>query len=129
MGSAPHKSILVIEDDAAIRETLRLALEIEGYPVSTASNGQEGLSLLAKIPPPGLILLDLMMPVMNGWEFVEAIGRDRAFDMIPIVIITAFGDLVSSSESPPVIRKPVDLAKLLKIIDGYIGPPSGATEG
>lgn len=67
------RSILIIEDEKAIRETFRLALEMEGYQVNEASNGKEGLEALSTMPRPCVILLDLMMPVMNGWAFIRAL--------------------------------------------------------
>src|SRR5215471_13743137 len=91
-GRNDPKSILLIEDEVDIRTILKDALEWEGYCVYTASNGKEGIDLLTKIPPPSLILLDLMMPVMNGWEFADALDVDRACRDIPIVILSAFSD-------------------------------------
>ncbi len=60
------KDILVVEDDAGIREALRMILELEGYNIREASNGKEGLEVLKSMPRPCLILLDLMMPIMDG---------------------------------------------------------------
>jgi CheY-like chemotaxis protein len=86
------KRVLVVEDEDVIRETFGLALELEGYKVFTAANGKEALDLLSKIPAPCLILLDLMMPVMNGWEFIEAVQKDASLSTIPVVVVTAYGD-------------------------------------
>src|SRR5215813_15029996 len=82
-------SILLIEDEVDIRTILKDALEWEGYHVYTASNGKEGMEILLQMPAPGLILLDLMMPVMNGWEFAKALEVDRAYAETPIVTISA----------------------------------------
>ena len=73
----PHQPIFVIEDDADLRETMKDLLEMEGFSVMTAENGREGLKLIERNGKPCLILLDMMMPVMNGWEFLEAMQRDQ----------------------------------------------------
>ncbi|MEO5970088.1 MAG: response regulator [Bdellovibrionia bacterium] len=70
------KSILVVEDEESIRENFQLLLELEGYSVFTASNGKESLRILKTIEKPCLILLDLLMPVMNGMEFLEAKSQE-----------------------------------------------------
>jgi CheY-like chemotaxis protein len=117
-------SILVIEDDDGVRETLRLVLDIEGYPVFTAANGQEGLELLPKLSHPCLILLDLMMPIMDGWAFAEAIDRDPVLATIPVVVVTAFeGELVSLKKKCGVIKKPIDLDHLMKVVVKNCGYP------
>jgi CheY-like chemotaxis protein len=109
-------NILIVEDEKGIQEILKDALEMEGYKVFTADNGQEGLDLLPKIPTPCLILLDLMMPVMNGWQFAEVMSKDMTLATIPIVIVTAFGDRAKLIPSKGVIKKPVDLDALLNIV-------------
>src|SRR5262245_22552685 len=84
------RSILVVEDDADTRESLRAVLEVARYDVRTASNGREALEVLARIEAPGLILLDLMMPVMSGFEFLAARREDAALERIPVVIVSAW---------------------------------------
>lgn len=113
---AKFKSILIIEDEKAIQEVLKDAIELEGYNVSTADNGQEGLNILPRMPTPCLILLDLMMPVMNGWQFAEAISKDMVLATIPIVIVTAYGDRAGLIPSKGVLKKPVDLDTLLNVV-------------
>ena len=119
------KSILVIEDDEGIRETLKMSLELEGYKVFTAVNGKDGLESLRTIPRPGLILLDLMMPVMNGWEFVEAVQTKDGLATIPVVVVTAYGVKEDSIKANAVIRKPVNLDMLLETARQWCGNPSG----
>lgn len=115
--------ILIVEDDESIRDVLQSALEFEGYNVHTAVNGQEGLNLLPQIKKPCLILLDLMMPVMDGWTFVETISKvkDTKLLQIPIVVVSAFtsdkDDKLKTVRS--VIKKPVDLDQLLKQVEMY----------
>src|SRR5258706_14472013 len=86
----PAKTILLIEDDPDIREELADVLDARGYHVLVAANGKAGLDLLATMESPCLILLDLMMPVMHGWEFLEAKAKTAALSEIPVVILSAF---------------------------------------
>jgi len=106
------KSILIIEDEDGIREGLGLSLKVGGYHVLVASNGREGLDILSQITPPQLIFLDLMMPVMNGWEFIENIKNNEKLSKIPIVVISAYSEQVQSIQSQGFLKKPIDL-KLL----------------
>lgn len=119
---SPSRKILIIEDDHDIRETYRQLLELEGYEVVTASNGKEGLELLKRMGRPSLILLDLMMPVMNGWEFLAAQKGDQALANIPVVVVTAAGkDKEKSVEAAGYIKKPVELQSLLDTVKQYCG--------
>jgi CheY-like chemotaxis protein len=114
------KSVLVIEDDAGIRETIELLLEIQGYRVVIADNGRQGLDALSKMPRPGLILLDLMMPVMNGWEFAEAL-KHTEYANAPVVILTACGDQEINLKCDGIIRKPFEVNTLLKTVEKWCG--------
>lgn len=114
-----NKPILIVEDDNDIRETLQQALELEGFRVFTAPNGQDALESLPKIEKPGLILLDLMMPVMNGWQFLEAKKGHADLMTIPVIVITAAGDKVKTVDANGVIKKPVDLDDLLSVVKQY----------
>jgi CheY-like chemotaxis protein len=116
-----YKNILVIEDNKEIQESLKLALELEGYHVFTADNGLEGLDQLSKIPTPCVIILDLMMPVMDGWQFVEEVNKNLMFSTIPIVVVSAFGDKKTTPKSSDYIPKPIDLEALLKTISKHCG--------
>ena len=115
-------NILLIEDDMDIRTILKDALELEGYRVCTASNGKEGIEMLPAIPVPGLILLDLMMPVMNGWEFATALETYRAYAEIPIVTLSAFSDPEKRIRANGFIKKPVDLEVLFAVVKKHCGP-------
>src|SRR5579859_3405973 len=84
-----RKSILVVEDDAATRDAVALVLQDEGYSVTGVANGQEALAHLRQTEPPNLILLDLMMPIMNGWEFRQQQTQDPALQAIPVLVISA----------------------------------------
>lgn len=121
------KSILIIDDDADIRETLKEALEFEGYTASTATNGLNALDYLKKAPElPGLIILDLMMPVMDGSMFLEVIHRDHkdTFARIPLILATAKGCSANTPNSHLAfdrIRKPLDLDDLYAAIRKHCG--------
>src|SRR3954466_3369212 len=84
-------SVMIVEDDADTREMLERFLELEGFDVRTAANGQLALEALQADGTPCVILLDLMMPVMNGWQFREVQVRDPRFSRIPVVVVTAAG--------------------------------------
>jgi two-component system chemotaxis response regulator CheY len=105
--------ILMVDDDPDIRDALRGILEDEGYSVEEAANGREALTLLEKVTP-CVILLDLMMPVMDGFQFLEAVsGTPRA--SLPVIVLTAqpSGAL---QDVRKVLHKPVPLDVLLASI-------------
>ena len=114
--------ILLVEDDDEAREVLRLALEAEGYHVDVAGNGAAALNCLQTELRPGLILADLMMPDVDGWDFLRFLAADERFAAIPVVLITGwFGDLPPGY---PVLKKPFDLPEVLAIIRKYVGVPA-----
>jgi len=109
--------ILIVEDDDSAREALSDCLEMEGFRVASARNGREALDYLHKSPPPKIILLDLYMPVMTGWEFREAQKKDAAIANIPVVVVTAFGSgMTRQIDADIVMHKPLDLDRLLSVI-------------
>jgi CheY-like chemotaxis protein len=113
--------ILLIDDEESIRQVLSLALEFEGYEVFSASNGQEAIEMLSRIPRPSLILLDLMMPVMNGWGFMEALLKRPQFTGIPVVIVSAFSEKAEGLKTVALLQKPVELEKLFALARRYTG--------
>src|SRR4051794_9605743 len=84
----PARRILLVEDCFSTREQVSMILGCLGYLVSTASNGEEALEKLRSHPRPDLILLDLMMPVMDGWDFRRKLTTEAAWASIPIVILS-----------------------------------------
>ncbi|MBC7690274.1 MAG: response regulator [Methylotenera sp.] len=118
--TAPKKdSLLIVDDDAGIRDMLKLLFEVEDFFVHTAANGQEALELLAQIPPPCMILLDLMMPVMNGWEFLDAKKKLPKLASIPVVIVSAFNDETKSSDVVKFVKKPADVDLLIEMASSF----------
>jgi len=106
------KRVLVVDDDASIRELLSTVLEDDGYEVVPAANGEDALAVCARWRP-DVIVLDLMMPVMDGWTFAK---RLRERDDIPIVVLSAANDLERHAKSvgaTEVIGKPFDLDQLI----------------
>src|SRR5262249_6405268 len=81
--------VLLVDDDPDLLDVTSFVLENEGIVVETARNGQEALALLRAGRLPRLVLLDLMMPVMNGWEFLAEVAKDPELDAIPVVVLTA----------------------------------------
>lgn len=112
------RTILVVDDDQDLLDVTRFVLEGEGYGVLTARNGEEALGLLRAGPPPALVLLDLMMPVMNGWAFLEERAREPALQAIPVLVLTA-----SEPEEVPgavgILRKPFDLDDLINAVEQH----------
>jgi CheY-like chemotaxis protein len=108
-------SILVVDDDEDIRGTLCDLLREEGYATIPAANGQEALDLLrdARVC---VILLDLMMPVMNGWRFRDAQRADPQLAAIPVVVVTASGKSSDSLGSVVVLHKPLRLDSVLDAV-------------
>ncbi len=118
--------ILTVEDDIAIRESIREILESVGYLVETACNGQEALDVLHCKTKPSLILLDLMMPVMNGWQFIDEVIKDESLSTVPIIIISAVtfqGVLGDKPNIIKVIKKPVSIEQLLRVVKEVCGNP------
>ena len=116
-------TILVVEDDSAIREMLVQTLEEEGFAVASAADGVEALSYLqAAEQHPCVILLDLMMSRMNGWQFREAQQNHSSIDAIPVVVLSARPDLRERQAEIGVdayLPKPVNFDSLMKIVRRY----------
>jgi CheY-like chemotaxis protein len=119
--SGPTKTILIVEDDESIREAMRLYLEVDGYAVKTAGDGKEALELLAREPAPQMILLDLMMPVMDGYEFLRVRKMDAALSRIPVVIVSAFSGELPGVNVQGMVGKPVDFDRLRELMRRYVG--------
>lgn len=119
------RRILIVEDDPAICNAYQLALEQEGYEIVTAENGKDALAKLGDgVPLPHLILLDLRMPVMNGWEFLEARRAHRTLRGVPVVALTCGAELAPVADADAVVDKPMDLAELTTLVGKYCAGPA-----
>jgi CheY-like chemotaxis protein len=119
--NSSKKTVLIVEDEKEILYTLKDFLESESYHVLTAENGFQAMELLRNAQMPDLILLDMKMPVMNGWEF--AIEFLASYDhKAPIVVITAAADAEQRAKDISAVgwvEKPFDLDTLLNVIKKY----------
>ena len=116
-------SILIVEDENPIRDVITEILEDEGYRVAGATNGLEALKYLRQHAHPRLILLDLGMPVMTGWEFREQQQRDPQLAEIPVIVMSALPDLNRKAAALKVadcLDKPVNIDTLLGAIARYV---------
>ncbi|HEY3356918.1 MAG TPA: response regulator [Polyangia bacterium] len=114
--------VLVIDDDFDIRLMIANILELEGFRVQSAANGLEAIRQLQSGLRPTLILLDLMMPVMNGWQFMDEQARDPALRGIPVVLVSGderLADRAATAGVAGYLRKPVDLDDLLRTVEQY----------
>jgi CheY-like chemotaxis protein len=119
----PCRQILIVEDDVSIREALKELLEVEGYDALTACNGREGIEVLKTALCPCLILLDLMMPVMTGWEFIEEIKRTdhgRLKDN-PVFVLSAVANEKNTPGVAGFLRKPMELESVLSAVKHFCG--------
>ena len=127
-----HPLILLIEDDNAIRESVGELLESEGFAFVSAGNGRDALELLKRGVRPALILLDLTMPVMDGWDFRQAQLQDETFRSIPTMVLTAAGfsreTIRLQFGAVDFVRKPVAPSELLAVLNRtcYRGPFASA---
>jgi CheY-like chemotaxis protein len=122
--------VLIVEDDTDLRQALTQILADEGYRVDGAEHGLSALEQLRDGRRPCLILLDLTMPVMNGWQFRDEQRQDPSLAAIPVVVISAGANL--SEQIGPLgiqdyIRKPIQLGQLLATVQRYCGISDSAT--
>jgi CheY-like chemotaxis protein len=108
-------SILLIEDDEIVRRAIQMVLEWEGYQVECATNGQEALDMLQAGARPSLILLDVMMPVLDGRQFREEQKRDPELASIPVIVVSA-ASFAASVDAISLVRKPFEVEELLTAI-------------
>jgi CheY-like chemotaxis protein len=119
-----QKRILVIDDDPDSREALCDLLELLGYEVGSAENGLEGLRYLSsKQLSPSLILLDLYMPVMDGWEFMRQLHGNPGTADLPVIVLSA-ADRPSAGEAEVVLQKPVNVLELMDTVARFVRPPA-----
>ncbi|MCA9601676.1 MAG: response regulator [Polyangiales bacterium] len=117
------RTILLVDDDRDVRETLAEILEDEGFHTHQASSGRAALDwILAADPKPALVVLDLMMPDMDGYQFVEERDRRPELRMVPVIVLTAH-DVTGSSPLPAAeawFAKPLDMERFLEAVNGFV---------
>ena len=129
MHLAERGRVLVVDDDFNIRETVNEVLVDAGYAVTEAGNGAEAMQALRQGLAPCVILLDLMMPVMDGWEFRTAQLQEAALANIPVIVLTADGSSrrkAASIVGVESLEKPVRLEQLLSAVSRHCKPSNQA---
>jgi CheY-like chemotaxis protein len=117
--SSADPYLLVVDDDHDVREMLVDALSWEGYRSLAARNGHEALGHM-RISLPSLVLLDLVMPVMDGWQLAAQMASDVALQRVPYVVISGFADRGPPPGATVVFRKPVRLDHLMPVVDALV---------
>ena len=114
------RPILVVEDDREQREALCAMLDLEGFAHAEAANGKEALDYLGRSRAPCLVLLDLEMPVMSGWDFRARQLADERLSHVPVVVVTGNDEGLSRRfpGAKGFLRKPLNFEKLLAILSG-----------
>ena len=117
----PQKTIMIIEDEPAIRGLLSMTLECENYHVETAGDGREALDKVERVQPDA-ILLDLVLPNMDGWAFVNALSERSETDGIPIIAVSASQRYLNVGERGvhAFLSKPFDVDTLLVVLEGVL---------
>jgi CheY-like chemotaxis protein len=131
VGGPRKPVILIVEDHEFAREALAALLTTTGYDVVEAENGREALAVMAKGPRPDVILLDLMMPVMDGWEFMRRQRRDWRLCTIPTIVVTGVASHDPRCLEMPVVRflrKPYTAEQLVAAIDAEVAIPTAVRQ-
>jgi CheY-like chemotaxis protein len=112
-----HCPVLIVEDDDDLREMMAHMLTIEGFDAATVANGREALKYLQTAEKPHVILLDLMMPVMDGWEFRRQQQADPAIARVPVIVLSALdAGRASNVNAAAFLKKPLDFDRLLQLV-------------
>ena len=114
----PMSTVLLVEDHPDVRDMMSLALQFAGHRVVTAANGRDALEVLHR-ERPCVVLLDLMMPVMDGWQFQAALEQDRATREVPLIVISALPDVSGRIPAAAHLAEPVDIDQMLELVDQY----------
>jgi CheY-like chemotaxis protein len=117
------RTVLIVEDDEVIRDVLQQLLQYQGYETLTANHGRDALQKLEELHQPALLLMDLMMPVMNGWELLSALRKDARWQRLPVIILSAGGEAQQLLNDPYVrfLKKPLRMNSLLQLVKTFCG--------
>jgi CheY-like chemotaxis protein len=113
--------VLVVDDDEDTREALGEAIELEGYEVRKAGEGAEAIGRML-VATPDLVLLDLMMPGVNGWQVLERMEGDPRLARIPVFIVTAVPNVSGVRTGYPIFTKPLHLPRMMRTIRAFLSP-------
>jgi CheY-like chemotaxis protein len=111
-------TVVLVEDEDELRETMRDALELNGYTVVVARDGRQALDELDRLEHVCLVVLDLLMPGMNGWDFLHALRERPAFADVPIIVHSSAPDRAPQGVTR-VLRKPIAFAQLLSVVHEF----------
>lgn len=118
--SVTHCPVLIVEDDDDLREMMAQLLSLEGFHAAAVANGQEALEYLRHGTAPDLILLDMMMPVMDGWEFRRQQQSDPAMAEVPVIVLSALDQSrITDISAEAILKKPLDFDRLLELVRMY----------
>lgn len=110
---------MVVEDDEDIRNVLVDLLSEEGYETHSAENGKDALDNLRHMPKPCLVFLDMMMPIMDGREFLDEVMKDSYLAPVPVVVVSAIADKTDVSGAVDFLKKPIDIDMILAVAKKY----------
>lgn len=113
MTTTANKSVLIVEDETELRESLREVMEDEGYAVQVAADGREAMAVLSSMSP-CVVILDLIMPIMSGNEVYDAMQADPRLANIPVIVSTS--DPSGSPSGVPIMKKPVNIDRLIQLV-------------
>jgi CheY-like chemotaxis protein len=118
-GSPPthYCPVLIVEDDEDLRDMMAQMLNIEGFDTATVANGREALDYLHATEKPNVILLDLMMPIMDGWEFRRQQKADPELAPVPVIVLSALDQTRAAPvDAQAFLKKPLDFDRLLELV-------------
>lgn len=112
-----HCPVLIVEDDEDLRDMMAQMLNIEGFDTATVANGREALDYLHVTRKPSVILLDLMMPIMDGWEFRRQQKADPELAPVPVIVLSALDPTRAAPvDAEAFLKKPLDFDRLLELV-------------